>query len=158
MRAGLADFRGVEHRLEHFRTWNGIRFYNDSAATIPQATVSALKALTGPVVLLTGGTDKNIDFSPLAETAAIPRAVVFLAGTGTEKMRVVYDARGVAYKGPFGSLAEALPEAIASARSLGEEVSLLFSPGCTSFGMFVNEFDRGRRFKEMVVSLTPGGA
>ncbi|HEY9595299.1 MAG TPA: UDP-N-acetylmuramoyl-L-alanine--D-glutamate ligase, partial [Spirochaetia bacterium] len=51
VRAGLAGFRGVEHRLEHFRTWNGIRFYNDSAATIPQATVSALKALTGPVVL-----------------------------------------------------------------------------------------------------------
>jgi UDP-N-acetylmuramoylalanine--D-glutamate ligase len=155
--AGLAQFPGVEHRLEMVRTWKGIRFYNDSAATIPQATVQALKSISGPVVLLTGGTDKNIDFSPLAETASVPGAIVLLKGTGTEKMREVFDAQGVAYKGPYGTLVEALSEAISCAQSLAAELeaTLLFSPGCTSFGMFLNEFDRGRKFKEMVAALTP---
>ena len=103
IRAALAEFPGVEHRLEMFREWQGIRFFNDSAATIPHATVQALKALQDPIVLITGGTDKNIDFSPLAETARTPRAIVLLAGTGTEKIRAVLDAEGVRYDGPFGT-------------------------------------------------------
>ncbi len=159
VRAALAEFPGVEHRLEMFREWEGIRFYNDSAATIPHATVQALKALQDPIVLITGGTDKNIDFSPLAETARTPRAIVLLAGTGTEKIRDVLDAQGVRYEGPFGSLGEAVDAGIARAQDarMGREVSLLFSPGCTSFGMFLNEFDRGRKFKETVTARIATG-
>jgi UDP-N-acetylmuramoylalanine--D-glutamate ligase len=154
VRAALAEFPGVEHRMELFREWQGIRFYNDSAATIPHATVQALKALQDPIVLITGGTDKNIDFSPLAEAARIPRAIVLLAGTGTEKIRAVLDAQGARYEGPFGSLGEAVDAGIARAQDVwtGRDVSLLFSPGCTSFGMFLNEFDRGRKFKETVTA------
>jgi UDP-N-acetylmuramoylalanine--D-glutamate ligase len=153
-RTALSDFPGVEHRLELFRTWRGVRFYNDSAATIPHATVQAVKALPGPVVLITGGTDKNIDFGPLAEVARVPRAIVLLAGSGTEKMRAVLE--GVPCEGPFATLQEAVELAIARALAAAGDggVSLLFSPGCTSFGMFLNEFDRGRKFKEMVERLT----
>ena len=156
VRAALALFPGVEHRLEMFREWKGIRFYNDSAATIPHATVQALKALPAPVVLITGGTDKNIDFSPLGEVARAPRAIVLLAGTGTEKIRSVLDAQGVHYEGPLGLLREAVEAAIARATAAagGGGASILFSPGCTSFGMFANEFDRGRKFKEIVTALT----
>ena len=159
VRGALAEFPGVEHRLEMFREWKGIRFYNDSAATIPHATVQALKALPDPIVLITGGTDKNIDFSPLAETAHTPRATVLLAGTGTEKIRAVLDAQGVKYEGPFGSLGEAVDAGVARAQDVraGREVSLLFSPGCTSFGMFLNEFDRGRKFKETVTERIATG-
>jgi UDP-N-acetylmuramoylalanine--D-glutamate ligase len=154
VRAALAAFPGVEHRLELFREWEGIRFYNDSAATIPHATVQALKALPDPIVLITGGTDKNIDFRPLGETARTPRAIVLLAGTGTEKIRAVLDMQGVRYEGPFGSLSEAVEVGIAQARAAmtDQGVSILFSPGCTSFGMFLNEFDRGRKFKETVMA------
>jgi UDP-N-acetylmuramoylalanine--D-glutamate ligase len=156
VRSSLAEFPGVEHRLEMFREWKGIRFYNDSAATIPHATVSALKALPSPVVLIAGGTDKNIDFTPLAETARAPLATILLQGTGTEKMMKVLEGQGVGWRGPYGSLQEAVEEAIVRAGQAagGAPVSLLFSPGCTSFGMFQNEFDRGRRFKEIVQSLT----
>ncbi len=159
VRAALAEFPGVEHRLEMFREWEGIRFYNDSAATIPHATVQALKALPDPIVLITGGTDKNIDFSPLAETARLPRAIVLLAGTGTEKIRGVLDAQQVSYEGPFGSLREALDVGIMRARGAMTDrgVSILFSPGCTSFGMFLNEFDRGRKFKETVTARISTG-
>ncbi len=157
--SALAEFPGVEHRLEMFREWDGIRFFNDSAATIPHATVQALKALEGPIVLITGGTDKNIDFSPLAETAGIPRAIVLLAGTGTEKIRAVLEEQGIPYEGPFGSLREAVDVGIERAQDTraGRDVSLLFSPGCTSFGMFLNEFDRGRKFKETVTARIATG-
>jgi UDP-N-acetylmuramoylalanine--D-glutamate ligase len=156
IRDGLAAFPGVEHRLEKFLTWNGISFYNDSAATIPHATAEALRALDGPVVLITGGTDKNIDFSPLGEVLGIPRAVVLLAGTGTEKILPLLGERGVPFDGPFDDLGKAVEQAMARAAQMyrDREVSLLFSPGCTSFGMFLNEFDRGRKFKAMVVQRT----
>ena len=164
IRESLAAFPGVEHRLELFLTWKGIRFYNDSAATIPHATVEAVRALTGAVVLITGGTDKNIDFAPLADAVRVPRAIVLLSGTGTEKIRPLLGAAHVAADGPFDNLRDAVAQAVARAVELAsgrrpdaptaEGVSILFSPGCTSFGMFLNEFDRGRKFKETVSALT----
>jgi UDP-N-acetylmuramoylalanine--D-glutamate ligase len=155
-REGLACFPGIEHRLERFLSWNGMAFYNDSAATIPHATAEALRSLEAPVVLITGGTDKNIDFSPLRDVLGLPRAVVLLAGTGTDKIRPFLDERGVRYDGPFDTLRPAVEQAMSRAAALrtGGEVSILFSPGCTSFGMFLNEFDRGRKFKEAVRELT----
>ncbi len=80
IRAGLSTFPGVEHRLEMFHAWEGISFYNDSAATIPHATAEAVRSLTSPLILIAGGTDKNIDFSPLAEVARVPRSILLLAG------------------------------------------------------------------------------
>ena len=154
IRKALAEFPGVEHRLEMFHQWKKLRFYNDSAATIPHATVQAVKSVEPPVVLILGGTDKNIDFSPLAEVARAPRALVLLAGTGTEKIRALLDDEGVAYKGPFTDLAGAVDAAITAAGRGQENAAVLFSPGCTSFGMFRNEFDRGTRFKQTVREAT----
>ncbi len=156
----LSEFPGVEHRLEMFREWKGIRFYNDSAATIPHATVEALKSLPAPVVLITGGTDKNIDFGPLAAVTGLPRAIVLLAGTGSEKIRAILDAAGKSYEGPYTVLSEAVAAALQKAEAAcGDNgASVLFSPGCTSFGMFLNEFDRGRKFKETVAALTAAAA
>lgn len=156
VRGSLAQFPGVEHRLELFRTWKGVRIYNDSAATIPHATAAAVSAVPGPVVLLAGGTDKNIDFSPLRDAAHVPRAIVLLAGTGTDKIRALLNEAKVSYDGPYDNLREALVKALARAQEVrsGPGASLLFSPGCTSFGMFLNEFDRGRKFKEIAAELT----
>jgi len=159
VRDAMARFPGMEHRLELFLTWKGMRFYNDSAATIPHATVEAVRAVPGPVVLITGGTDKNIDFSPLAEAVHLPRAIILLSGTGTEKIRALLRSAQVSADGPFDNLRDAVERAVTRAGEVRstEGVSVLFSPGCTSFGMFLNEFDRGRRFKEIVAALTPAG-
>ncbi|HVP17719.1 MAG TPA: UDP-N-acetylmuramoyl-L-alanine--D-glutamate ligase, partial [Spirochaetia bacterium] len=140
VRKALAEFPGIEHRLEMFREWKGIRFYNDSAATIPQATVQAVLSIEGPTVLIMGGTDKNIDFSPLARAVRSPRAIVLLEGTATEKIRSVLDGEGVGYEGPFVDLAKAVEVSIARAGGGTKPAAVLFSPGCTSFGMFRNEF------------------
>jgi UDP-N-acetylmuramoylalanine--D-glutamate ligase len=160
VRDELARFPGVEHRLEMFLTWKGITFYNDSAATIPHATVEAARAIQGPVVLITGGTDKNIDFSPLADVLHIPRAIVLLSGTGTEKIRPLLASAHVSADGPYDNLRDAVAKAMTRAAEVRSPAgaSLLFSPGCTSFGMFLNEFERGRKFKEIAAELTTAGA
>jgi len=151
--SAMSSFPGVEHRLERFAEGGGITWFNDSAATIPQAVAAALESFAGPTILITGGTDKNLDFEPVRAAYRVPRTIVLLAGSGTEKLRALLDEDGVAYRGPFDRLEAAVAEAAAAARS-GDTVIL--SPGCTSFGMFANEFDRGRKFKEAVRALLGG--
>lgn len=148
---GLAGFPGVEHRLELVLEKEGVRFYNDSAATIPEAAAAALASLPPPMYLIAGGTDKNLDFRPLAEAAGRAAGIFLLAGSGTRKLAALLDAAGLSYRGPFPDLEQALRSAWEAARRSGG--ALLFSPGCASFELFLNEFDRGRRFKELVRSL-----
>jgi len=156
IREGLGTFPGVEHRLELFHQAGGIKFYNDSAATIPEAAAAALEALGGGtdggrLILVTGGTDKNLDFSPLVQAAGRAKALVLLAGTGSEKLRVLFNDADIAYRGPFDDLDKAVTAALEAAAP-GDRIAL--SPGCASFGMFLNEFDRGRKWKEAVRNLT----
>ena len=143
----MAAFPGVEHRLEFFAESRGVRWYNDSAATIPQAVDAALSSFKVPVVLITGGTDKNIDFEPVAAAYSKAASIILLAGTGTDKLMPILARHGLDWKGPFDSLAAAV-EAADGLAAPGSAVVL--SPGCASFGMFLHEFDRGRKFKETV--------
>ncbi len=146
----LAGFPGIEHRLERFFEKDGISFYNDSAATIPHATAAALRALEPPVYLITGGTDKNIDFAPLFEVAGIPERIYLLEGNATVKMIAGLKEKRIAYAGPFTSLEDAVGSVLSDAK---QGANVLFSPACASFGMFLNEFDRGRKFKACVLSM-----
>ena len=152
IREGLGSFPGIEHRMELFHRARGVDFYNDSAATIPEAAAAAVETLGGGgrLVLVTGGADKNLDFSPLAKAAPLAKAVVLLAGSGSEKLRKLLDGAGSAYLGPFDS-----PEAaaLAALEAAGEGDRVALSPGCASFGMFLNEFDRGRKWKDAVRRL-----
>jgi UDP-N-acetylmuramoylalanine--D-glutamate ligase len=142
----LEQYPGIEHRLEFFHEHNGVRYYNDSAATIPEAAASALSALPDSI-FITGGTDKDLDFAPLAAASAAARTLILLAGSGTDKLIPLLTRSGIPYRGPFENLDDAVKTAIAAARP---GLTVLFSPGCTSFGMFTGEFDRGRRFKATV--------
>jgi UDP-N-acetylmuramoylalanine--D-glutamate ligase len=146
----LAGFGGVEHRLEVFAEYSGVRWCNDSASTVPQSTAAALSAFDEPIVLITGGTDKQLDFTPVREAYRRASAIILLAGTGTDKLRKLLEADGVAYEGPYADFKEALRRADSMAKP-GSIVVL--SPGCTSFGMFKNEFDRGNSFKREVLLL-----
>ena len=141
----MGRFKGVEHRLEAFAEKDGAVWYNDSAATIPQAVAAALGSFDEPVVLITGGTDKNLDFEPVHQAYAGAKALVLLAGTGTDKLLEWLECDGTPYLGPFDDLETAVRTAAALVRK-GDRV--LLSPGCASFGMFLHEFDRGKKFKE----------
>lgn len=149
----ISDFHGVEHRLELFAEKNGIKWYNDSAATIPQAVAAALDSFTNNVVLITGGTDKNIDFSPVRNCYKKAKSLILLSGSGTDKIIPILEDEALSYNGPYDSIDDAVGKAVEIAKP-GDIV--LLSPGCTSFGMFLHEFDRGTKFKEAVLRRIDG--
>jgi len=152
VRESLGRFPGIEHRLEFFHESGGVKFYNDSAATIPEAAAAAILAFEKPPILVAGGTDKNLDFAPLAMAAEKVKALVLLSGTGSDKIAGLLEGGIIKCRGPFDSI-EAAAEAALDAAEPGD--SVVFSPGCTSFGMFLNEFDRGSKWKESVKKIAP---
>ncbi|GHV53978.1 UDP-N-acetylmuramoylalanine--D-glutamate ligase [Spirochaetia bacterium] len=155
VRQGLASFPGIEHRLEFFHEAGGVRFYNDTAATIPEAAAAAVEAFgDNPVVLITGGTDKNLDFSPLVKAAPKAKAIILLAGTGSDKLKSLFASTEIAFQGPFDDV-DAAVRAVLDTAKPGDTAVL--SPGCASFGMFLNEFDRGRKWKEAVLRAAFAG-
>ncbi len=150
---GVARFDGVPHRLELVATIRGVDFVNDTTATTPEAAVAALEAFPGrPLVAIVGGFDKGLDLDGLA-AALGDHAVgtVLLDGTATPTLQ---DRLGtdVTPSGPFDSMVDAVRHA-ASVAPDGAVVVL--SPGCASFGLFVDEFDRGEQFRDAVRSLSP---
>lgn len=150
IRSKLATFTGVPHRMERFAEKMGLIFYNDSAATIPEATAAAVGSFSSPLILIAGGTDKELLFNSLKESLKIPKAIYLLKGSGTDKIIPILRENGIDWNGPYSSLKEALKQSLTSAVK-GD--SIILSPGCTSFGMFLNEFDRGDKFKELVKAL-----
>ncbi len=141
----VREFRGIEHRLEYVGSSGGIRFYNDSAATVPAAAVCALSSIEGSLTLIAGGSDKNLDVRELVR--AINERVdhlVLLRGTGTD--RLIGAGLHLDYS-VHGGLEAAFDEAVSRTKRGG---CVLLSPGFASFGMFKNEFHRGNEFKGLV--------
>lgn len=155
-RRSLAAFAGIEHRMELVRELEGIRYINDSAATVPEATAAALATVERPVTLLAGGSAKGLAFDGLAAIDPAGVRAVLLAGSATAALQAALEQAGVPCAGPYDTLEAALDAAVGGATAAGRASAgetVLFSPGCTSFGMFANEFDRGRRFKSAVARL-----
>ncbi len=161
--AHLAKFKGVPGRLEKIAEKNEVEFYNDTTATTPEAAVVAIEALrhNHGIVLIAGGSDKGLDFSPLAQKIyeGVSR-VVFLPGHGTN--RLVEELKKVGYQFREASdprysnprFASSMQEAVELATiEVGSGMAILLSPGCASFGLFKNEFDRGDQFVEAVKKL-----
>jgi UDP-N-acetylmuramoylalanine--D-glutamate ligase len=156
VRAALRDFRGVADRLELVATVGGVRFYNDTTATTPAATLVALEALSAPIVLIAGGADKRSDFTEMAPAvAARCRAVVLLEGTATPALAAALAAAGARVVARTNQFETAIRAAQAAAQP-GDIV--LLSPGCASFGMFTNEFDRGAQFRALVQQIAAAPA
>ncbi|MFH1704666.1 MAG: UDP-N-acetylmuramoyl-L-alanine--D-glutamate ligase [Patescibacteria group bacterium] len=144
------SFKGLENRLETIRAWHGITFINDTTATTPDATIAAIKALKPKfkkIHLLMGGADKVLEFDGLTkELKAANVSISVFEGTAYEKIAKALKKRGI----PFykaNSLRAAFAQHLKNAVA-GDAVIL--SPGCASFGMFKNEFDRGEQFKKIV--------
>ncbi len=145
-RRALAEFKGVPGRLELIAEKNGVKIYNDTTSTTPEATLAALTALEpGRTVLIMGGTDKNLDMNVLLSKLVDVKRVILLAGTGTSRILEFIPSASV-----FDDLEKAVHEAFSAAEP-GD--TILFSPAFTSFGMFKNEFDRGDQFNALVQSL-----
>lgn len=152
--AGLASFGGVPNRLEEIGVVDGITYINDSSATAPAATSATLGVLATRAKrlhLIAGGADKQSNLTPLsAAIAASGASVSLLDGSATPRLRALLAGAGVPVVGPFPSMAEAFAAANQDAAA-GDYVVL--SPGCASFGIFRNEFDRGEQFRAEVRHL-----
>ncbi len=146
-RKALEAFKGVPGRLELAREVRGVKIYNDTTATTPEATLAALAALQDhPIILIMGGADKGLDMnSLLLQISKRVKRVILLAGTGTNKVLEFLPGASV-----FDDLETAVKEAVAVADS-GDVI--LFSPAFASFGMFKNEYDRGDQFNAIVKAL-----
>lgn len=151
----LKSFPGVLHRMEFVRELNEVKYYNDTAATIPDAAIMSLRSFDCPVVLIAGGADKELEFEFLVnEIAAKVEKVVLLAGTATEKILAqLKKIKGEKFSQGI-KIANSMEEAVQLARVIAEKGdAVLLSPGAASFGMFENEFDRGDQFREIVKNL-----
>ena len=141
----IRSFRGVPHRLETVAVRGGVRWINDSQATIPVAAIAALEAFDAPIVLIAGGTDKGLEYDAFADAiAAHCRAVVLIGETADEVERLVAGRVPVERA---GSMDDAVRRAAALA--VAGDVALL-SPAAASFDMFVDYAARGEAFRAAV--------
>src|SRR5262249_27837030 len=145
---GVRSFAGVEHRLEFVAEVGGVRYYNDSKATNVDATLKALDAFAGRVLIILGGKDKGSDYTVLRRSLKEKAKLALLIGTAAEKIEKQI-AGSVAIE-RAETLERAVEFANHAARS-GDTV--LLAPACASFDQFQNYEHRGRVFKELVRQL-----
>jgi UDP-N-acetylmuramoylalanine--D-glutamate ligase len=153
MRETIANFRGVEHRIEFVDEFGGIRFYNDSKATSVDATLKALEAMSedeGKTVLILGGRGKNAPYTPLIEH--IERSVRGLVLFGEDAANLESQLQGCAEITQAASMKDAVAKAIELAHP-GDAV--LLAPACASFDMFRSFEERGQVFKDAVREMRP---
>lgn len=145
---GVRSFAGVEHRLEFVAEHNGVRYFNDSKATNVDATLKALEAFPGRVLLILGGKDKGSDYSVLSQPLREKSILALLIGAAAEKIE--QQLRGSVAIERAGTLEHAVDIA-AHAAQPGDIV--LLAPACASFDQFQNYEHRGRVFKDLVRQL-----
>lgn len=153
VRQAAAGFTGVPFRLENRGTIGNITFYNDSAATMPDAMLAACRSFSCPIYLITGGTDKNLILDPFGEIPENVRHISLLYGSATLKALETTGLKNRSYGGPFHSMKEAFADAWKAASQSAEPSVLLLSPGGSSFELFLNEFDRGRQFNAEILMM-----
>jgi len=148
----VENFRGVPNRLELLREIKGVKYYNDTTSTTPEATMAALRALgkNKNIILIAGGSDKGLDFQKLAvEIKRCCRTAILLQGTGTQRLAKEFSILNFQF-----SIVGSMADAVGAAKSLAKHGDIiLLSPACASFGMFNNEFDRGEQFRKIVGKL-----
>lgn len=154
IKEAIKTIKPLPHRLEVVRRLNGVTYINDSAATMPDATVPALASFSKtPIVHITGGSDKQLEFNDLGNAwgKVNLRALIWLPGNATDRMKKV--AGRVAPEVPMYDVVS-MEEAVSKADEIAQSGdTVLLSPGATSFGLFLHEFDRGDKFRAAVEAL-----
>lgn len=149
IRESMADFKGVEHRLERFLKVHGIDFINDSKATNINSTWYALESMTQPVVWLVGGIDKGNNYAELYELVKSKVKAIVCIGVDNSKIMDAFRNLGIVMVET-----QSMEDAVRSAYYLAKNGdTVLLSPACASFDLFENYEDRGRQFKQAVRGL-----
>ena len=151
----IKNFKPVEHRLEYVRTIDDVKWYNDSVSSSPTRTIAGLKSFDEDIVLIAGGYDKNLDYTPIAKPILEKvKTLILLGQTSGKIFDAVKEEKEKENKNIDIFMVNTLKEAVDLAKKqakVGEIV--LFSPASASFDMFKNFADRGIKFKELVKKL-----
>jgi len=146
----VENFKGLPGRLEFIREINGVKYYNDTTATTPEAVMAALDSLKeskGKIILIGGGADKNLEYDEYAKIVKKYIKVLILF-RGLASNKIISSLGKVKFPMEvFDNMKAAMKFAVANAKN-GDIV--LLSPGAASFGVFKNEFDRGEQFNKAV--------
>jgi UDP-N-acetylmuramoylalanine--D-glutamate ligase len=150
----ILNLKTPEFRQEIVYKDKNLMIVNDSAATSPDATINAIERFKKykNLILITGGTDKNLDFKDLAKKIKKeikPRNLILLNGSATKKL--IEELRKIKYPLIEENIFEDLREAVK--RAFYHEGLILFSPASASFEKFKNEFDRGKKFNKIIKSM-----
>lgn len=153
----IKTFAGLPHRLQLVAERAGIRYYNDSKATTPEAAMLALSSFPkGVLHVILGGSDKGSDFTAMASLAKAHSRAVYTIGVTGDRIAALADAAaGEAAVLRAGNLRAALE---AAAVRLREHDVVLLSPGCASYDQFENYEDRGNQFASLVLDTTGEGS
>lgn len=143
----LKEFHGLPHRLEYAGEREGIRFYDDSISTIPEATIQAIESIENVKTVLVGGMDRQIDYTVLIDYMKEHEEVQFICmyESGRRIYETCKDCSNTYYE-------EDLYRAIDRARAITSSgAACVLSPAAASYGYFENFEDRGNKFKDYVL-------
>lgn len=156
MRETVANFKGVEHRIEFVADIDGVRFYNDSKATSVDATSKALEALSdgdGKTILILGGRGKNAPYAPLVPLIERSVRKLILIGEDADNIESQLKTHAEILR------SDSMPDAVAKGFEAAEKGdAVLLAPACASFDMFKSFEERGTIFKEAVLAMTAKAA
>jgi UDP-N-acetylmuramoylalanine--D-glutamate ligase len=150
----VKEFKGIPHRLEFVREIDSVKYINDTAATMPDAAIAGINSFSENIILIAGGADKNLDFKEFAKTIGEKvKSVILLKGEATEKIKSEL-SREFGSRVIIDSEFDSMEKAVVRAKNIADPGDvILLSPGAASFGLFLNEFDRGEKFREAVRKL-----
>ena len=152
----IKEFSGVHHRLELVRILDGVEWYNDSASTSPTRGISALNAFDNKeIVLIAGGADKNLDYTPIGKPIVEKvRCLILIGQTANKIYEAVKKELELQNKNLDIHMCESFKQSIDLAKRVAKTGQIvLFSPASTSFDMFRDMYDRGDKFKEEVMKF-----
>lgn len=143
----VKEFNAVEHRIEFVTEKKGVRYYNDSKGTNPDAAIKAVEAMERPTVLIGGGYDKNSDYDEWIKSFGDKVKLLVLIGQTREK--IAESAKRLGFENVV--ICDTFEEAVKTCMDAAKPGdAVLLSPACASWGMFKNFEERGRIFKELV--------
>ncbi len=150
IRESLVTFEGVEHRIEFVDEIRGVKYYNDSKGTNTDASIKAIEAFEGPIILIAGGMDKGSDFSKFIESFNMKVKEMIVLGETKEK--IIEAAAENGFHDIFR--VEDMESAVRRANVVAEKGDcVLLSPACASWDMYKSYEYRGRDFKDRVREL-----
>lgn len=152
--SGIESYKGLDHRLEYVGEFRDIHFYNDSIATIPEATIHAINALKTVNTLILGGHDRGIDYSGLMQFLAGSniKNIIFMDDAGQRMMRIANQIKRNFNQNLF--FADDMKTVFQICLENTEKSTIcLLSPAAASYGLFVNFEERGNIYKKMAKNL-----